>query len=205
MMRDAGRFVFSHHASRVTRLVSSIIRQLSKIYAKRAEFAIQMRAFHADPLCELPDFAARYREVAADLARARTYGADALVRTRLERLVAAGHNALYRDNRHTWRRLWQFVARECPGARAMPRDFSAAAAAASFDCKSNRVNASTLHTSASPVWRSTWPAHRASASSNSGRGNWCQRLPGMSSAGINSSQRHAACTVSSKRLSSAKV
>jgi uncharacterized membrane protein SpoIIM required for sporulation/uncharacterized RDD family membrane protein YckC len=65
---------------------------------------------------ELPDFAARYREVAADLARARTYGADPLVRARLERLVAAGHNALYREARHTWRRIWYFIARECPGA-----------------------------------------------------------------------------------------
>ena len=65
---------------------------------------------------ELPDFAARYREVAADLARARTYGADPLVRGRLERLVAAGHNALYREERHTWRRIWRFVARECPAA-----------------------------------------------------------------------------------------
>ena len=65
---------------------------------------------------ELPDFAARYREVAADLARARTYGADATVLLRLERLVAAGHNALYREERHTWRRLFRFVARECPGA-----------------------------------------------------------------------------------------
>ena len=65
---------------------------------------------------ELPDFAARYREVAADLARARTYGADPVVRGRLERLVAAGHNALYREARHTWRRIWHFVARECPGA-----------------------------------------------------------------------------------------
>ncbi|HEV8613615.1 MAG TPA: stage II sporulation protein M, partial [Gemmatimonadales bacterium] len=65
---------------------------------------------------ELPDFAARYREVAADLARARTYGADPVVRIRLERLVAAGHNALYREERRTWRRLWSFIARECPGA-----------------------------------------------------------------------------------------
>ena len=65
---------------------------------------------------ELPDFAARYREVAADLARARTYGADAAVQARLERLVAAGHNALYREQRHTWRRFFHFIARECPAA-----------------------------------------------------------------------------------------
>jgi uncharacterized membrane protein SpoIIM required for sporulation/uncharacterized RDD family membrane protein YckC len=65
---------------------------------------------------ELPDFAARYREVAADLARARTYGCDETTRTRLERLAAAGHNALYRDERSTWGRIWEVLARECPAA-----------------------------------------------------------------------------------------
>ncbi len=63
---------------------------------------------------ELPDFAARYREVAADLARARTYRAQPAVLVRLERLVAAGHNALYRDERRTGLRIWQFVTQECP-------------------------------------------------------------------------------------------
>ncbi len=47
------------------------------------------------PAAEIPGFAARYREVAADLARARTYGVDAQVTAYLERLVAAGHSALY--------------------------------------------------------------------------------------------------------------
>jgi uncharacterized membrane protein SpoIIM required for sporulation len=65
---------------------------------------------------ELPDFAARYREVAADLARARTYGCDEATRGRLERLAAAGHNALYREERSTWRRIWEVLARECPAA-----------------------------------------------------------------------------------------
>lgn len=65
---------------------------------------------------ELPDFAARYREVAADLARARTYRADPPTIARLERLVAAGHNLLYRDERHTWRRAWRVIARDCPAA-----------------------------------------------------------------------------------------
>ncbi len=63
---------------------------------------------------ELPDFAARYREVAADLARARTYGAPAPLRARLERLVAAGHNALYRDERKSGAWLWTFLLEECP-------------------------------------------------------------------------------------------
>src|SRR5579859_2490335 len=40
-------------------------------------------------------FAARYREVAADLARARTYDVDARVQEYLERVVATGHNAVY--------------------------------------------------------------------------------------------------------------
>jgi uncharacterized membrane protein SpoIIM required for sporulation len=65
---------------------------------------------------ELAEFAGRYREVAADLARARTYGADAPIVGRLERLVSAGHSALYRAERRTWERIWLFLSRECPGA-----------------------------------------------------------------------------------------
>jgi uncharacterized RDD family membrane protein YckC/uncharacterized membrane protein SpoIIM required for sporulation len=65
---------------------------------------------------ELPDFAARYREVAADLARARTYAADPGTLAHLERLVAAGHNALYREERNTWKRIWEVLAWECPAA-----------------------------------------------------------------------------------------
>jgi uncharacterized membrane protein SpoIIM required for sporulation len=72
---------------------------------------------------ELPDFAARYREVAADLARARTYRADAATLARLERLAAAGHNALYRDQHGTWRRLWVVLARECPAAVIQARAY----------------------------------------------------------------------------------
>lgn len=68
-------------------------------------------SFAAD---ELPDFAARYREIAADLARARTYRAQPPVLERLGRLVAAGHNALYRDDRKTGRRIWTYLLREAP-------------------------------------------------------------------------------------------
>ncbi|HWA15951.1 MAG TPA: stage II sporulation protein M [Gemmatimonadales bacterium] len=68
-------------------------------------------SFAAD---ELPDFAARYREIAADLARARTYRAQPPVLVRLGRLVAAGHNALYRDERKTGRRIWTYLLREAP-------------------------------------------------------------------------------------------
>lgn len=76
---------------------------------------------------ELPDFAARYREVAADLARARTYRCDAPTLSRLERLAAAGHNALYRDERSTWPRIWEVLARECPGAIVAARRYVLAA------------------------------------------------------------------------------
>jgi uncharacterized membrane protein SpoIIM required for sporulation/uncharacterized RDD family membrane protein YckC len=70
---------------------------------------------------ELPDFAARYREAAADLARARTYRAERATISELERLVAAGHNALYRDERSSWRTLWQVVSREFPAAVVQAR------------------------------------------------------------------------------------
>lgn len=72
---------------------------------------------------ELPEFAARYREVAADLARARTYHAPASTRHQLERLVAAGHNALYRDERKTASRLWEILMRECPAAVLQARRY----------------------------------------------------------------------------------
>lgn len=65
---------------------------------------------------ELPDFAARYREVAADLARARTYGVERATIQRLERLAGAGHNAFYRDDRRTIRRVWTILLREAPAA-----------------------------------------------------------------------------------------
>jgi uncharacterized membrane protein SpoIIM required for sporulation/uncharacterized RDD family membrane protein YckC len=72
---------------------------------------------------ELPEFAARYREISADLARARTYGADSLTLARLTRLVAAGHNALYREERQTWGRIWEFFVRECPAAIVRARRY----------------------------------------------------------------------------------
>jgi uncharacterized membrane protein SpoIIM required for sporulation len=45
----------------------------------------------------IPGFAGQYREVAADLARARTYGVDPQVVAYLERLVSAGHAVLYQS------------------------------------------------------------------------------------------------------------
>ena len=61
-------------------------------------------------------FAARYREAAADLARARTYGVDARVIDYLERAVSAGHNALYGLRGVARVPLRRLVLRDLPAA-----------------------------------------------------------------------------------------
>ena len=76
---------------------------------------------------ELPDFAARYREIAADLARLRTYRASPDVTRRVERLVAAGHNALYRGEGRGIGSIWRVLAQECPGAVIGARGYVLAA------------------------------------------------------------------------------
>lgn len=68
------------------------------------------------PPNEIPAFAARYREVAADLARARTYGVDPRVLAYLERLVSAGHNALYRARGRTRTPVASYLLRDFPAA-----------------------------------------------------------------------------------------
>jgi uncharacterized membrane protein SpoIIM required for sporulation/uncharacterized RDD family membrane protein YckC len=55
------------------------------------------------------DFAARYRELTADLARARTYGASLETLYALERLVGAGHNLFYRSAGQSLRRAWSWL------------------------------------------------------------------------------------------------
>src|SRR2546429_2318812 len=72
---------------------------------------------------EIPGFAARYREVAADLARARTYGVVPRVLEYLERVVSAGHNAVY--GRHIGHRvhMGRLVLRELPAAVVAARAY----------------------------------------------------------------------------------
>ncbi|MGH7546815.1 MAG: stage II sporulation protein M [Gemmatimonadales bacterium] len=65
---------------------------------------------------EIPGFAARYREIAADLARARTYGVDPRVIEYLERVVSAGHNALYRARGHRRTPVLRYLLRDFPAA-----------------------------------------------------------------------------------------
>src|SRR6267143_1753317 len=67
---------------------------------------------------EIPAFAAQYREVAADLARARTYQVDPRVIAYLERVVTAGHNALYRARGKEHTPLPHYVLRDFPAAVA---------------------------------------------------------------------------------------
>lgn len=66
------------------------------------------------PEREVSRFAALYREVAADLARARTYGGSGELVYTLERSVGMGHNLLYRPARRSWRRLREWLAAGFP-------------------------------------------------------------------------------------------
>lgn len=68
------------------------------------------------PPGEIPAFAARYREVAADLARAHTYGVDPRVIEYLERVVSAGHNALYRARGKGGTPLARYLLSDFPAA-----------------------------------------------------------------------------------------
>jgi len=61
-------------------------------------------------------FAAQYREVAADLARARTYDAEPRVLEYLDRVVATGHNAVYGLRGIRRRRFADLLLREFPAA-----------------------------------------------------------------------------------------
>lgn len=65
---------------------------------------------------EIPAFAAQYREVAADLARARTYQLDPRVIAYLERIVSAGHNALYRARGRHRPPIGHYLLRDFPAA-----------------------------------------------------------------------------------------
>ena len=65
---------------------------------------------------EISDFVAGYRELSNDLARLRTAtrGGDPSEIFRLSRLVAGGHNLIYRDARASSRDAFRFVSRDVP-------------------------------------------------------------------------------------------
>ena len=58
---------------------------------------------------EVSEFAAEYREVTSDLARARTYGASPRTVFALERIVGSAHNLFYRPVQQGGRRLVRWV------------------------------------------------------------------------------------------------
>jgi uncharacterized membrane protein SpoIIM required for sporulation/uncharacterized RDD family membrane protein YckC len=59
-------------------------------------------------------FAGLYRGIAADLARARTYGGSPELLYTLERQVGAGHNLLYRAPARSWRRALAWLGSGFP-------------------------------------------------------------------------------------------
>jgi len=65
---------------------------------------------------EVSDFVSRYRELAGDLARLQTAagGRDLDSLFALSRLVAGGHNLLYRDRRVGWRTAWDYMTVDVP-------------------------------------------------------------------------------------------
>ncbi len=72
------------------------------------------RGLAALPEREVSRFAALYREVAADLARARTYGGSPELVYALERWVGMGHNLLYRPPRRSWKLLRSWLTAGFP-------------------------------------------------------------------------------------------
>jgi len=100
-----------------------------------AEFASLLARAKDGGLRALPengiaDFVARYREAAADLARLRTAsrGRDTEAQYYLSRLVAAGHNLLYRRREIALGTVWTFLTVTLPReARRSWRPIAAAA------------------------------------------------------------------------------
>ncbi|HEY0153403.1 MAG TPA: stage II sporulation protein M [Longimicrobium sp.] len=83
------------------------------------EYARLLEGAQKDGLRKLDEatvsrFASLYRGVAADLARARTYGGSPELLYALERSVGAGHNLLYRAPSRSWQRFRGWVLSSFP-------------------------------------------------------------------------------------------
>src|SRR5690242_674081 len=76
----------------------------------------QKRGLRALPEEDVSEFVAQYRELSADLARLKTAarGRDNEVLFYLSRLVAGGHNLLYRRKTVPLRALWRYVSVTAP-------------------------------------------------------------------------------------------
>jgi uncharacterized membrane protein SpoIIM required for sporulation/uncharacterized RDD family membrane protein YckC len=72
------------------------------------------RGLPALPESDVAEFAALYREVTADLARARTYGASSALLSNLEESVGQGHNLLYSAPPRTFARIREWILEGVP-------------------------------------------------------------------------------------------
>ncbi len=76
--------------------------------------SIRLRGLRSLDGDEVSGFAARFRDVSADLARARTYGASAGTLFALERLVGTAHNLFYRPASKSLARAWRWISADFP-------------------------------------------------------------------------------------------
>lgn len=105
-------------AGRITVTAERFVAKKRETWEQFRATAIRMERLGVDALGpgQIPEFAAQYREVAADLARARTYHVDPSVIDYLQRVVSAGHNALYRARGRQRTPLAQPLLRDFPAA-----------------------------------------------------------------------------------------
>lgn len=116
----------------VSRRAVSLVREQRDRWTSFAELLATARRRGLSALSEeqVLRFAGLYREVAADLARARTYGASPELLYRLERMVAEGHNLVYRPESRIRKRLTTWLAAGFPAlVRARWRPMAVAVAA----------------------------------------------------------------------------
>ncbi len=99
-----------------TAQASGLVRRQRSTWDEYRALLEQARKRGLDRLAEpeVSRFAALYREVAADLARARTYGGSPELVYTLERAVGAGHNLLYRPEQRSWRVVKRWITAGFP-------------------------------------------------------------------------------------------
>lgn len=100
--------------------------EIWEAFRRRAE-EVEQRGIGALPGSEVLAFTSAYRAVAADLARARTYGVAPRELQFLERVVSAGHNALYRGQDRPRMPVGRFLLRELPATLYQCRGYVLAA------------------------------------------------------------------------------
>jgi uncharacterized membrane protein SpoIIM required for sporulation/uncharacterized RDD family membrane protein YckC len=99
-----------------TPAAAGLVRRQRKRWAEYGSLAGRARARGLSALDEeeVSRFAELYREIAADLARARTYGGSPELLYTLERSVSAGHNLLYARSRGALRPAGEWLIRGLP-------------------------------------------------------------------------------------------